>query len=209
MENQEVFKNLKIDACIADFSYGALNKRNKWDKIWNFELFWKKINKIKRDNATPIISTAAQQFTSFPINSNIDNFKYSLVWEKSKASSYLNAKKQPMRAHEDIVVFYNRQCVYNPQKVRGKPFDKGCVVRDALPYRKQTKVIHVKNDDGLRYPRSVLYFVTTESEGELHPTQKPVALYEWLVKTYSNEKWFNFRSLLWFWNNSRSLFENK
>jgi len=110
-----------------------------------------------------------------------------MVWEKSKATGYLNAKKQPMRAHEDIVVFYHKQCTYNPQKTKGVPYDKGTAIRDSMTYAKQTKAIHVKNDDGLRYPRSVQYFITAESEGKYHPTQKPIKLYEWLIKTYSNE----------------------
>ena len=92
-----------------------------------------------------------------------------------------------MRSHEDIVVFYKKQPTYNPQMTVGKPYDKGKAVRDAIQYGKQTKAVHVKNTEGTRYPRSVLYFKTAEDEGKLHPTQKPIALYEYLVKTYSNE----------------------
>jgi len=121
------------------------------------------------------------------ISTNYRDFKYCLVWEKSKATGYLNAKKQPMRAHEDIVVFYRKQPTYNPQMTKGTPYDKGKAVRDAEQYGKQTKAVHVKNEEGTRYPRSVLYFKTAEDEGKLHPTQKPVALYEYLIRTYSNE----------------------
>ena len=115
------------------------------------------------------------------------DFKYCLVWEKSKSTGYLNAKKQPMRSHEDIVVFYKKQPTYNPQMTVGKPYDKGKAIRDAIQYGKQTKAVHVKNTEGTRYPRSVLYFKTAEDEGKLHPTQKPIALYEYLVRTFSNE----------------------
>lgn len=175
-----------VDAIITDFPYGTLNKRNTWDKIIDYDKFWHEVKRITTDKS-PIISTAQMPFTAYLISTNYRDFKYTLVWEKSKATGYLNAKKQPMRAHEDIVVFYKKQCTYNPQMTKGEPYNKGCAVRDTLAYGKQEKAVLVKNDTGLRYPRSVQYFVTAESEGKLHPTQKPVALFEWLVKTYSNK----------------------
>ena len=179
-------KSNSINAVITDFPYGTLNKRNVWDKVIDYDKFWNEINRI-RFETTPIISTAQMPFTAYLISTNYEDFKYTLVWEKSKATGYLNAKKQPMRAHEDIVVFYKKQCTYNPHMTNGEPYNKGCAVRDTLAYGKQEKAVLVKNDTGLRYPRSVQYFVTAESEGKLHPTQKPVALFEWLVKTYTNK----------------------
>lgn len=179
-------KNNTIDAIITDFPYGTLNKRNLWDKVIDYDMFWKEARRVGRDN-TPTISTAQMPFTAFLVSTNYRDFKYSLVWEKSKATGYLNAKKQPLRAHEDILVFYNKQCKYNPQMTPGKPYNKGCAVRDTMAYGKQEKAILVKSDSGMRYPRSVQYFVTAESEGKLHPTQKPVALMEWLIKTYTDE----------------------
>jgi len=120
------------------------------------------------------------------ISSNYSDFKYTWIWEKSKASGYLNSKKQPLRAHEDIVVFYRKQCTYNPQMTNGVPYDKGTAVRDTEVYGEQTKAVHVISKSGLRYPRSVQYFKTAESEGKYHPTQKPVSLMEYLINTYSN-----------------------
>ncbi len=178
--------NNSINAIITDFPYGTLNKRNEWDKVINYEKFWKEAKRIGVENM-PTISTAQMPFTAALISTNYNDFKYTLVWEKSKATGYLNAKKQPMRAHEDIVIFYNKQCTYNPQMVQGTPYNKGIAVRDTMAYGKQEKAVLVKNDNGLRYPRSVQYFVTAESEGKYHPTQKPVALFEWLIKTYTNE----------------------
>lgn len=175
-----------IHAIITDFPYGTLNKRNTWDKVIDYEDFWKEAHRIGLDN-TPTITTAQMPFTAYLVSTNYKDFKYSMVWEKSKATGYLNAKKQPMRAHEDILVFYNKQCKYNPQMTQGKPYNKGCAVRDTFAYAKQEKAVLVKNDSGLRYPRSVQYFVTAESEGKLHPTQKPIALMEWLIKTYTDE----------------------
>ena len=186
----DVFSNIKpqsVDLLLTDFPYGTLNKkRNEWDKIIDYDKFWYYVDILCKPNCA-IVSTAAQPFTSVLISTNYTNFKYCLVWEKSKSTGYLNAKKQPMRSHEDIVVFYKKQPTYNPQMTVGKPYDKGKAVRDVIQYGKQTKAVHVKNTEGTRYPRSVLYFKTAEDEGKLHPTQKPIALYEYLVKTYSNE----------------------
>ena len=171
----DVFPNIKpqsVDLLLTDFPYGTLNKkRNEWDKIIDYDRFWYYVDIICKPNCA-IVSTAAQPFTSVLISTNYRDFKYCLVWEKSKSTGYLNAKKQP---------------TYNPQMTVGKPYDKGKAVRDAIQYGKQTKAVHVKNTEGTRYPRSVLYFKTAEDEGKLHPTQKPIALYEYLVKTYSNE----------------------
>lgn len=175
-----------VDLLLTDFPYGTLNKRNEWDTIIDYPTFWEHVNRICKSTC-PIISTAAQPFTSVLIASNYKDFKYTMVWEKSKATGYLNAKKQPLRAHEDIVVFYKKQPTYNPQMTQGTPYDKGTAVRDTEAYGVQTKAVHVKNDTGLRYPRSVIYFKTAEGEGKHHPTQKPVDLYRWLIRTFSNE----------------------
>lgn len=175
-----------IDLLLTDFPYGTLNKRNEWDAIIDYSVFWKHVERICKPTC-PIISTAAQPFTSILIASNYRDFKYTLVWEKSKATGYLNAKKQPLRAHEDIVVFYKKQPTYNPQMIKGTPYDKGTAVRDTEAYAVQTKEVHVKNESGMRYPRSIQYFKTAEGEGKYHPTQKPIALYEYLIRTYSHE----------------------
>lgn len=173
------------DLVLTDLPYGVLNARNKWDNVPNFALFWECLNRVAKPDAA-VISTAKQPFTSFLIASNVANFRYTLVWEKSKATGYLNAKKMPLVAHEDIVVFYRKVPTYNPQMTDGKPYNKGTAVRDTECYGKQTKAVEIKNANGKRYPRSVQYFRTAECEGKLHPTQKPVALMEWLIKTYSN-----------------------
>ena len=185
----DVFSNIEpqsVDLLLTDFPYGTLNKRNEWDVIIDYEKFWNYVDIICKPN-TAIISTAQQPFTTKLISTNYSMFRYCWVWEKSKASGYLNSKKMPLKAHEDIVVFYKKLCTYNPQKTKGVPYNKGTAVRDTESYGKQTKAVHVKNEDGTRYPRSVIYFTTAESEGKRHPTQKPVALMEYFIKTYSNE----------------------
>jgi len=181
----ETIEDKSIDLLLTDLPYGTINRRNIWDNVIDLPKFWETIERICKPNAA-VISTAANPFTSVLITSNVRDFRYTLVWEKSKASGYLNSKRQPLRAHEDIVVFYRKQPTYNPQMTEGTPYDKGTAVRDTEVYGVQTKAVHVHNTSGLRYPRSVLYFKTAEREGKLHPTQKPVSLYEWLVQTYSN-----------------------
>lgn len=175
-----------VDLVLTDFPYGCLNPRNEWDKVPELAEVWKALERVVKPNAA-IISTAKQPFTSHLIISNVDDFRYVLVWEKSKATGYLNAKKMPLVAHEDIVVFYKKMPTYNPQMTNGKPYNKGTAVRDTECYALQEKAIEVKNATGKRYPRSVQYFRTAESEGKLHPTQKPLALFSWLMNTYSNE----------------------
>lgn len=185
MEVASTLRANSADLVLTDLPYGVLNARNKWDNAPDFAAFWECMNRVAKPDAA-VISTAKQPFTSFLIASNVANFRYTLVWEKSKATGYLNAKKMPLVAHEDIVVFYRKIPTYNPQMTDGKPYNKGTAVRDTECYGKQTKAIEIKNANGKRYPRSVQYFRTAECEGKLHPTQKPVALMEWLIKTYSN-----------------------
>ncbi len=185
LEVMSTLRTNSVDLVLTDLPYGVLNSRNKWDNVPDFALLWKCLNRIAKSNAA-VISTAKQPFTSLLVASNVEDFRYTLVWEKSKATGYLNAKKMPLVAHEDIAVFYRKMPTYNPQMTNGKPYNKGTAVRDTECYGKQTKAVEVKNTNGKRYPRSVQYFCTAEREGKLHPTQKPVALMEWLIMTYSN-----------------------
>lgn len=186
LEKMKKLEDDSIDMLLVDLPYGTTNC--KWDTVIPLELLWKEYYRICKLKA-PMIFTSSQPFTSALVSSNFKHFKYTLVWEKSKATGYLNAKKMPMRAHEDICIFYRKPPVYRPQMWQGKPYNKGEAVRPTDVYGKQKKTL-VKNDTGLRYPRSVQYFKTAESEGRgkaKHPTQKPVALMEYLIKTYSDE----------------------
>lgn len=172
-----------VDLLLTDLPYGTTNC--KWDSPLPLDRLWVHYNRICKTNAA-MIFTAAQPFTSALVMSNPKNFKYSWVWEKSKATGYLNAKKMPMRAHEDICVFYRKPPIYNPQKWQSTPYNKGTAHRPTDVYGKQTTTT-VKNDSGMRYPRSVQYFKTAESEGKsIHPTQKPVSLMSYLIETYTN-----------------------
>ena len=176
------FATNSIDLVVCDLPYGTT--QCKWDTVIDLDSMWKQLHRIGKENCAYVMF-AAQPFTSILTMSNVNNFKYSWVWEKSKATNYLNAKKQPMRAHEDILVFYRKQPTYNPKMVKGDPYNKGTAHRPTDVYGSQTSTT-VKSEDGLRYPRSVQYFRTAESEGKLHPTQKPVELLKYLIETYSN-----------------------
>lgn len=172
-----------IDMILCDLPYGTT--ACKWDTVIPFEPLWEQYERIIKDDGA-IVLTASQPFTSALVMSNIKLFKYEWIWEKSKATGYLNSKIMPMVAHENILVFGKGRTKYNPQKIKGKPYNKGQAHRPTDVYGTQISTL-VKNDDGTRCPRTIQYFITAESEGKLHPTQKPIALFEYLIKTYTNE----------------------
>lgn len=182
----EVMKDIddkSIDMILCDLPYGTT--ACKWDTVIPFEPLWEQYKRVIKDNGA-IVLTASQPFSSALVMSNPKWFKYEWIWEKSKASGYLNSKLMPLVSHENILVFGKGKVKYNPQMVSGKPYNKGFGHRPTEVYGKQTATL-VKNDTGNRFPRTVQYFVTAEREGKLHPTQKPIALFEYLVNTYTDE----------------------
>ena len=184
LEMMKDIKDKSIDMILCDLPYGIT--RNKWDSIISFDELWKGYKRIIKDNGV-IVLTSQGIFTAKLILSNEKWFKYKLVWEKSKATNFLNAKKQPLRKHEDICVFYNKQPQYNPQMTEGEPYDKGVRKNQLTGSYGDFNPVHVKSE-GMRYPTDVVHFKTAETEGKTyHPTQKPVALLEYLIKTYTNE----------------------
>jgi hypothetical protein len=179
------FENESVDLIYCDLPYGTT--QCKWDKVIPLNEMWKLINKIAKLN-TPIIFHAQQPFTSYLIMSNIKTFKYTWVWEKSQASGFLNSKRRPLVAHEDIIVFCKGTPVYYPQMTEGTAYNKGLrkqqTENDVYGSFEQVEV----KSDGLRYPRSVQYFKTAESEGKtFHKTQKPIKLAEYIIKTYTKK----------------------
>lgn len=182
----EQMKNIPdnaVDMVLVDLPYGTT--QNKWDSVIPLDQLWKAYHRIVKKNGA-MVFTASGLFTAELMLSNPKEYKYNYTWIKSKATNFLNAKKQPLRKHEDILVFYRKQPTYNPQMFKGEAYSKG-VRKDQLTgsYGDFNPVL-VKSD-GLRYPIDVLYFKTAEAEGKVvHPTQKPVSLGRYLIKTFTN-----------------------
>ena len=181
----EVMRHLPngcIDMVLCDLPYGTT--QNKWDSIVPLDELWAEYKRIVKPNGA-IVLTSQGLFTAMLIMSQPKMFKYKWVWEKSKPTNFLNAKKQPLRKHEDVCVFYQRQPVYNPQMTEGEPYDKGVRKNQLSGSYGDFLPVHV-HSDGKRYPTDVVYFKTAESEGDvIHATQKPVELGRYFVRTYS------------------------
>ena len=185
-----------VDLILCDLPYGTT--QNKWDSVIDLDILWREYKRIIKDDGA-IVLTAQGIFTAKLILSNEEWFRYKMVWIKSKSTNFLNAKKQPLRKHEDICVFYKNQPTYNPQMTQGESYDKGIRKNQFTGSYGDFKPHHVKSS-GLRYPNDVicmeeqtppvddfLYFKTAESEGRVyHPTQKPVALGRYLIRTFTN-----------------------
>ncbi|WP_404456661.1 DNA-methyltransferase [Oceanobacillus kapialis] len=183
----EVMKDIpngSVDMILCDLPYGTT--QNKWDSVIPLDKLWSEYNRVLKENGA-IVLTSHGLFTAKLILSNEKWFKYKIVWEKSKSTNFLNAKKQPLRKHEDICVFYKKQPVYNPQMIEGLPYDKGVRKNQLTGSYGDFKPVHVISE-GKRYPTDVIYFKTAESEGKVyHATQKPVELGRYLIRTYTNE----------------------
>ena len=178
LELMKDIPNKSIDMILADLPYGTT--ACKWDTIIPFEPLWEQYERVIKDNGA-IVLTASQPFTTALAASNMKLFRYTWVWEKEQGVNFLLAKKQPMKVHEDVLVFYKRQPTYNPQMVPGKPYTSG--KGDSGEVTGRVKKKQTKNK-GTRYPRTVQRI---NRETGLHPTQKPVALLEYLIKTYTKE----------------------
>ncbi|UYL94019.1 DNA-methyltransferase [Geobacillus phage vB_GthS_PK3.6] len=154
----------------------------KWDTVIPFEPLWAEYERVIKDNGA-IVLTASQPFTSALVMSNIKLFRYDLTWDKSQVTGFLNAKKMPLRRHEDILVFYKKQPTYNPQFSIGKPYK---IKRRHYTPNYGRQIANETVSDGRRYPTSILEIPQKREKGG-HPTQKPVALFEYLIRTYTNE----------------------
>jgi site-specific DNA-methyltransferase (adenine-specific) len=168
-----------VDMILCDLPYGT--SACKWDTVIPFEPLWAQYRRIAKRNAA-IVLTASQPFTTALIASNMGQFKYCWVWEKSRKTGFLNAKKQPLRTTEDIAVFYESQATYNPQMKR---------VRERFVSRSGTFTGYGKHEPkscsngGVEYPFNIIK-IPSESAAH-HPTVKPVALMEYMIRTYTNE----------------------
>jgi len=168
-----------VDMVLTDPPYGTT--ACKWDSVIPFEPMWEQLKRVTKKNGA-IVITASQPFTSALIMSNVKMFRYDLKWCKTQGTGFYNANRMPLRAHEDMLVFYKNLPTYNPQKTDGKPYRQK---RGSASDVYQGKDLYETISDGGRHPLSWKIF--KRDKDKTHPTQKPVALMEYLIKTYTNE----------------------
>lgn len=183
LEYMKQIPDHSVDMVLCDLPYGMT--QNQWDSYIPLEQLWEAYRRIVKQNGA-IVLTSNGIFTAKLILSQPKMYKYKWVWEKSKPTNFLNAKKQPLRKHEDICVFYRRQPVYHPQMTQGEPYDKGTRKNQLCGNYGDFAPTHVSSE-GERYPTDIIYVKTAETEGSVyHPTQKPVELGRYLIRTYTN-----------------------
>lgn len=172
-----------IDMVLCDLPYGMTNA--SWDVAIPFDQLWKQYDRITKENAA-VVLFGIEPFSSIMRMSNLENYRYDWIWDKVKGTGFLNAKKRPMRNHEIVSVFYRRQCTYNPQKTFGHELKSTyrSSSNQTDVYGKMVKDYRYSSTE--RYPRSIQVFSTDTQNSSLHPTQKPVALIEYLIRTYTN-----------------------
>lgn len=180
-------QGVKVDAIICDPPYGTTLA--KWDSVIPFDEMWKRLNRMIKPNGA-IVLFGVQPFTTKMINSNIDNFKHSWVWNKANGTNFMKLKFQPNKIHEDVVVFTKNgdRVNYYPIMTKGKMRKKGSK-KEYLP-ETFTNYTTTETTNDLYYPKSILEFSNAGRTGKakkVHPTQKPVNLLEYLIKTYTNE----------------------
>lgn len=182
-----------IDAIICDLPYQVLNKSNpnaKWDKIIPFEPLWKQYERIIKDNGA-IILFAQGMFTAQLMISNQKLWRYNLIWDKGRVTGFLNANRMPMRRHEDICVFYKKLPTYNPQMEKCEPHQRnhGKGNNESPTNRCYGNFVStptIISDE--KFPKSIIQVKSEHKNGEFyHPTQKPVNLLRYLIRTYTNE----------------------
>lgn len=173
-----------VDMVLADVPYGQT--QNEWDKPIEFEPMWRELRRVAKEDAA-IVLMAAQPFAAKLICSNIAEFRYDLIWSKNKPTGFLNAKKRPLRSHEHILVFYGSPPFYEAQKTQGhEPLHRAIQTSHGKNYGAKTQRIESGGNTD-RYPLSVLHvpIVNNDSPDKVHPTQKPVDLMAWLIRSYT------------------------
>lgn len=167
-----------VDMVLCDLPYATT--QNKWDVLIDIDLMWSHLQRICKERSA-IVLTAMQPFTSLLVSSNMPMFRDEWIWRKNSGTGFLDAKNRPMRNHESILVFSKKRCDYYPQMREGEAYS--CLTgSQTANYGKFDKIMTINT--GERYPLTVLEF---SSDKGLHPTQKPVALFEYLIKTYTQE----------------------
>jgi site-specific DNA-methyltransferase (adenine-specific) len=186
LELMKEIPDKSVDMILCDLPYGQT--KFEWDKKLDFILLWEQYERIIKDNGAMVLF-GKHPFTSELVLSNLKLFRYELIWEKTRASNSMQVKKQPSAIHENILVFYKKQPTYNDLKfkVDEKYIDKRKSINDSF-YNKghYQGVMKRKADDGWRHPQSILPFNSVWKK-DMHPTEKPIELLEWLINAYTNE----------------------
>lgn len=178
-------ENDSIDMILTDLPYNIT--QNRWECEINLKKMWQLFDNIIKQNGI-IILTAVQPFASQLILSSLIDFRYELIWEKSRGTGHLDANRKPLRCHEQLLVFYKKLPTYNPQMTEGTPYDKtkwNGKIDKTTNYN--TSIVNKKRNDGTRFPRSIIKIKSMKNQDIVHPTQKPIELFEYLIKTYSNK----------------------
>lgn len=189
LEAMKDIPSQSIDLILCDLPYGTT--ACKWDVTIPFDLLWEQYKRIIKTNSA-IVLTASQPFSSQLVMSNLEWFKYEWIWIKNKSSNFLNAKKQPLRQYENVLVFYKNNATYNPQKTQGhKPVNSFTKRSSDGETVGKTQIGFSGGGQTDRYPTNILNFPVVNNDNsnsdKFHPTQKPVSLFEYLIKTYTNE----------------------
>jgi site-specific DNA-methyltransferase (adenine-specific) len=172
-----------VDMILCDLPYGRT--KNQWDTVLPLDELWKEYSRVIKDHGA-IVLFSQMPFTATLVKSNEKLFRYEWIWVKTEATGFLNAKKMPLKNHENILVFYKKTPCYHPQFTEGKPYTYEKFRISSSNYGESSGTGGVIVNEGKRYPKSVITFKKDKQKQAYHPTQKPVALCEYLIKTYTN-----------------------
>ena len=182
IEGMKILPDNSVDMVLTDPPYGTT--QNKWDTIIDMGLFWKEIKRVTKEHSA-IIIFSQMPFTAKVVMSNPKMFRYEWIAEKHNPTGFLNVKHMPLKCHENVLVFYEKLPTYNPQMIQGKQHHRGDIVkRTSTNYKLFSPTYSISNE---YYPRDVIKVNWKDSIRGLHPTQKPVSLCEYFIKTYSNK----------------------
>lgn len=183
LKGMELIEDKSVDMILCDLPFAQTS--NSWDILIPLESLWEQYNRIIKDNGA-IVLMAKGKFKIKLINSNFDDYRYEWVWDKNKGANFAHAKRMPLNVHEYAVVFYKKQPTYNPQMTDGKPYTQKRANESVKGIADNIQRF-TSSSDGKRYPKSIIRVEGMAQRHIVHPTQKPVSLFEYLIKTYSNE----------------------
>lgn len=184
---QLIKRGVKVDAIITDIPYGTT--ACEWDSVIPLDQMWNCIKGIRKESAA-VVLFGNEPFNSYLRISNISEYKYDIYWQKERATNIFQLKRRPAKVIETINVFYKNQCTYNPQMIKYDGPKRTNKIKNGklgLLVDSQNRKPYEYNDKGIRYPLQIIQFKRDILTSNLHPTQKPMALMEWLIKTYTDE----------------------